>query len=185
MRKVQFCSGQNHLVGWENYDTDINIVDVLPFPKTTIDFIFIEHGIEHITQSEALSFFRECNRILKPGGVIRVTFPDVSRCFNLECIERYNLLWGKKYHEIKLINTLMINMIGWGHKAFWDCTTMRAALSINEFNTYEAPNGKSEYKELQDIEKHWKMAYARGGYTEEQAKKLEALHAGTIEGVKI
>ena len=41
--------------------------------------------IEHLDKEEAICFLREAYRVLKPGGIIRVVVPDISKI-----IGRYN-----------------------------------------------------------------------------------------------
>jgi predicted SAM-dependent methyltransferase len=51
----------------------------LPFESDCCDLIFSEHCLEHIEYPEPVSFlFRECLRVLKPGGVLRFSVPDAE-----------------------------------------------------------------------------------------------------------
>ncbi|MHB8904501.1 MAG: glycosyltransferase [Melioribacteraceae bacterium] len=50
----------------------------LPFLDNTVDFIFDEDFIEHLTQKEQVLFLAETFRALKPGGIHRVTTPNLS-----------------------------------------------------------------------------------------------------------
>src|SRR5437870_645768 len=50
----------------------------LPFADASVDAVFCEEAIEHIAKSEAEGFLRECVRILRPGGVMRITTPDLD-----------------------------------------------------------------------------------------------------------
>lgn len=50
----------------------------LPFLDNTVDFIFDEDFIEHLTQKEQVLFLAETFRVLKPGGIHRVTTPNLS-----------------------------------------------------------------------------------------------------------
>jgi SAM-dependent methyltransferase len=59
----------------------IKRVDVrkgLPLVDETVDFIYTSHFIEHLTKTEGLRLFRECYRVLKPGGWIRIVCPDLK-----------------------------------------------------------------------------------------------------------
>lgn len=48
----------------------------LPFNDNTFDGIFCEHVVEHFDYKNGRSLLKECLRILKPGGVIRIIVPD-------------------------------------------------------------------------------------------------------------
>jgi SAM-dependent methyltransferase len=50
-----------------------------PFPDGTFDWVFSEHFIEHIDLDEAIAWLGEMRRILRPGGLIRITTPDLRR----------------------------------------------------------------------------------------------------------
>lgn len=185
MKKIQFCSGNNHLPGWENFDSNIDIRKILPFQPESVDFIFIEHGIEHVTQTEAYFFLERCYGILKPGGVIRLTFPDVYKILmDQECQETYSQRWGYNYSKDKTINALKMNIFGWGHLSFWTRGGMMAALAACGFKPFAVNAENSEYEELQNIEQHWKHPAQQLNLKEEEAKKMENSHTTNVEGVK-
>ena len=72
--------------GWLNSDIEPKLKDILyldatqdfPIEDNSFDYIFSEHMIEHITYNDAKRMISECFRILKPGGVIRISTPDLS-----------------------------------------------------------------------------------------------------------
>lgn len=51
-----------------------------PFPiaSESCDHVFAEHFIEHLPQEEAVHWLREMGRLLKPGGSIRISTPDLA-----------------------------------------------------------------------------------------------------------
>lgn len=49
-----------------------------PFEGESADGIIACHLLEHFECLEAVLFLKECLRILKPGGVLRVVVPDAS-----------------------------------------------------------------------------------------------------------
>ena len=53
--------------------------DRLPFPDNSIEFVYTEHMFEHILPMQCSAFLREAYRVLKPGGVIRITTPDLEK----------------------------------------------------------------------------------------------------------
>ena len=50
----------------------------IPFPDRTFDCVYHSHVFEHIDRDDALPFLKECFRVLKPGGVLRVVVPDLE-----------------------------------------------------------------------------------------------------------
>ena len=50
-----------------------------PFEDESFEMIYSEHMFEHILPMDGSSFLREMYRILKPGGVLRVTTPDLEK----------------------------------------------------------------------------------------------------------
>ena len=52
--------------------------DRLPFDDASLDFIFSEHFLAHLFLDEAIELLRECARILRPRGVLRLVVPDAD-----------------------------------------------------------------------------------------------------------
>jgi predicted SAM-dependent methyltransferase len=50
----------------------------IPLSDKSVDFIYGSHMIEHLSRWEALIFVRECRRVLRDGGVLRLTTPDLE-----------------------------------------------------------------------------------------------------------
>src|SRR6266403_3096147 len=79
--------GSRPLPGWINLDAargdQIDIVwDLrrgLPFSNQSCAAIFGEHVIEHIPKEGAEFLLRECHRVLRPGGVVRLSTPDAGK----------------------------------------------------------------------------------------------------------
>jgi len=86
VRRLQLGAGPNALAGWLNTDIapagpGVAYLDATrPFPLTdeTFDYVFSEHQIEHIEARHALPMLRECFRVLKPGGHLRIATPDLA-----------------------------------------------------------------------------------------------------------
>ncbi len=51
----------------------------IPFPDGRAEAAFAEHLFEHIGFDGGLALMKECFRVLKPEGVLRITVPDLER----------------------------------------------------------------------------------------------------------
>jgi len=83
MTKLNLGCGGRKIDGFINLDIEDyggNVVhDVregLHYDDETVEFINASHFIEHLNLFEAIDVLRECFRVLKPGGKIRITVPD-------------------------------------------------------------------------------------------------------------
>jgi SAM-dependent methyltransferase len=50
----------------------------LLYPDETFDAAYALHVIEHLTPAEGRSFVNELYRVLKPGGILRISTPDLE-----------------------------------------------------------------------------------------------------------
>lgn len=50
----------------------------LPFPDGTFDSVYALHIIEHLTPEEASRFVAETRRVLRAGGILRLSTPDLE-----------------------------------------------------------------------------------------------------------
>ncbi len=50
----------------------------LPYDPNSFDAVYHSHVLEHLTPEDAVTMLRECHRVLRPGGVMRVVVPDLE-----------------------------------------------------------------------------------------------------------
>jgi predicted SAM-dependent methyltransferase len=86
-------------------DAFVDMREPLPFPDLSIDAIFCEEGIEHIAKAPAVALLQECFRVLKPGGAIRISTPDLDYfCARTlghnDCDEINELFYGHHHHYL-------------------------------------------------------------------------------------
>lgn len=55
-----------------------NILKGLPFDRESIDAIFSSCMLEHFTPEQAKRYMKECYRVLRRGGIIRIVVPDLE-----------------------------------------------------------------------------------------------------------
>ena len=172
VRKLQLGAGHNTLPGWLNTDIysasqELVILDVtepFPFPDHTLDYILSEHHIEHLTYPEGMSMLKECYRVLKPGGKIRIATPDLAVLLDLYTTKNKNNTQKNYikvmvdnfiseigiYHETFVINNAFQN---WGHKFLYDQPTLEQLMSEVGFVqlTHHQP-GESDDVNLHGVE---------------------------------
>ena len=56
-----------------------NLTQGIPFPDASFDIVYHSHLLEHFPKHEAESFLKECCRVLRPQGVLRVVVPDLEQ----------------------------------------------------------------------------------------------------------
>jgi len=69
--------GKNYITKWPKVRLK-NIKKRLPFEDKSVDFIYCSHVIEHFERWEAIKILRECRRILKKDGIMRIIVPDLA-----------------------------------------------------------------------------------------------------------
>src|SRR5947208_1222158 len=55
----------------------------LPFPDRHFDAVYHSHVVEHIRRLDVAAFLRECYRVLRPRGIMRIVTPDLERLCEL------------------------------------------------------------------------------------------------------
>ncbi|MGZ3644750.1 MAG: class I SAM-dependent methyltransferase [Ktedonobacteraceae bacterium] len=91
IRKLHLGAGLNVLDGWLNTDlrplkaglVHLNAMKPYPIPDASFDYVFSEHMIEHVTFQDGQTMLRECFRVLKKDGKIRLSTPDLERMLAL------------------------------------------------------------------------------------------------------
>lgn len=100
--KIHIGAGGNPLPDWVNIDSwpaelSLDVTWGLPFGDGAADYVFMSHMLEHLFYpDDALSVLREVERVLAPGGRIRVIVPDVEKCLKAYVEEDEKFFEGRK-----------------------------------------------------------------------------------------
>jgi predicted SAM-dependent methyltransferase len=73
-----------------------NLRKPLPFSDNSFSAVYASHLLEHFYLNEAQNLLKECHRVLKPGGILRIMVPDLE-----ERIKNYSAS-KKSYGESKV-----------------------------------------------------------------------------------
>lgn len=160
---VNIGCGNRPLTGFVNIDlepgADINrdVREGLPFEEDCVSAIYSEHFFEHLSKAEGLAFLRECRRVLKPGGTVRIAMPDLD-----DVVQRYTsedwlgdsdlLRMGFDWVEnrCEMIN---VSMREWGHKWLYNEEELASVGRLAGFDLRErCAWGESDVPALNGLE---------------------------------
>lgn len=90
-RLVNLGCGERFHPNWINFDLISNSPQVhrhdlsrgVPLPDASCDVVYHSHVLEHIRKKDVAFFMKECRRVLRIGGVIRIAVPDLERICRL------------------------------------------------------------------------------------------------------
>lgn len=143
--RLHFGCGTSRLEGWINVDlvglpVDLswNIRRPLPFRRDTVDVIFHEHVLEHIDAYHGYHFLKECYRILKPGGVMRIVLPDARRYLASYFDPEHKFLDSWRGQRFTPMLALQEEFYSFGHRAMYDYETLALFCRVIGFNVIEA-----------------------------------------------
>ena len=63
---------------WNDKIYIYNLNERFPWENGSADIIYCSHTLEHFSKQEGLDFLRECHRVLKKDGIIRIVVPDLK-----------------------------------------------------------------------------------------------------------
>lgn len=166
--KLNIGCGTDYKKGWVNIDnnSDNNIIKLdlnwdlrnpLPYSDNTIDYIFHEHFLEHLTVEEGQSSLMDFHRILKPGGVMRIAMPDLDEAVSLYLDASWKQSPLIKNHNMDFVQTnaelLNMSFRWWGHKWLYNWEELERRPREAGFSKIQKmKQGKSMHKELINLE---------------------------------
>ena len=147
---LNFGAGPNQLPEpWQNLDPTHDIRKRLKFESDSAAAILAEHVIEHVPFLQGLGFFQECLRVLAPGGVLRIAFPDIGRFLVSDwpdfALNKAALRYAEGLSKrprvalpgtsLEMTRAAMRQMLtGWGHQTAWTERSAAGALLVVGFS---------------------------------------------------
>lgn len=121
----------------------LDVRNGLPYPTGGVDLIFLCHFLEHLTYTEARTFLKECRRVLKPEGAMRILVPDAQLLVKKYIYHPHPMDVGSldEFDEISDGATAAPTVVGklWellfaGHQAAYDQETLTHYLQEASFD---------------------------------------------------
>ena len=161
--KLNIGCGEVHFPGWVNIDMDSPKADLLhdmrnplPYEAGTVDFIYSEHFIEHVTAQEGVNVLTDFFRVLKPGGVVRIATPDLNYLLFKYFFFWKKQAWIKKYgYEWLKTKAEMVNLCfrEWGHQYLYNEEELERRIMEAGFKKIRKQRwNRSSYPELRNME---------------------------------
>jgi SAM-dependent methyltransferase len=120
----------------------------LPLHDNAVDFIYSSHFFEHLFKDDAANLLKACAQALKPGGIIRISIPDLAYAVllyglgkKIEMLEDYFFVSGKGSYLAR-------------HKYMYDFDLIKTALEQAGFSGVtrcEYRQGKTPDVEMLDV----------------------------------
>ena len=87
MKMLNIGCGHRYHPEWTNIDVDpasaevmkVDIIKGLPFEDNSFDLVYHSNVLEHLPAEMGKNLIRECYRVLKPGGLLRINVPDLEK----------------------------------------------------------------------------------------------------------
>src|ERR1700745_798689 len=135
--------GLVYLLDGTSYFMQLDISAAVPFEDACFDWVYAQHLIEHVEPDAGVGWLAEIHRTLMPGGLLRLTTPDLrkyaesylsGRGFFAEHRQRVRLLVPG--HAMPQRPAFMLNQIFnfYGHRWIYDADELTYALSCAGFD---------------------------------------------------
>lgn len=152
-RCLEIGAGWNTRPGWLTTDLNpppghacikLDATKTFEIPSESFDFIYSEHMIEHVSFEDGRNMLEECNRVLKPSGVIRIVTPSLGFLSRVMSSDRGMLedryrnwsveTWVPEAPQVT--NALFLNNFvrNWGHTFIYDRETLELVLRLSGFD---------------------------------------------------
>jgi predicted SAM-dependent methyltransferase len=167
--RLHLGAGPHRLQGWLNSDlvagpVHLDLARPLPLPDGAFAYVFAEHVIEHLAEQAGAALLVELHRVARPGGVVRLTTPDLRKVIALyedrnpvvardDYASYLATQTGKSYEQpCRLFNDYLRL---WGHRYVYDEDDLTSKCMAAGFaEVVRREPGESVHAMLRGIEHH-------------------------------
>lgn len=121
-------------------DVEPDVVDDITklqkFEDNSVDLIFTSHTLEHVKREEVHKTLGRWYEVLKPGGKLFVSVPDMQAVcehyiYNKDIWLLRNFIWGSQKHDYDY------HYVGWDFKSLYDDLLSVGFVGIERYNWQE------------------------------------------------
>lgn len=193
IRKLHIGCGEKTMDGWLNADffpwsptvLHLDATKHFPIDDKQFDYVFSEHMIEHIPYPQGFLMLSECYRILREGGTIRITTPNLAFLIDLykdnkSDVQKEYIKFAAdgfiKYAPCADSAFVINNFVrDWGHQFIYDEKTLRATMERAGFKKITRRElNESDAAALRNLED-----------TNRMPERFLRLESFTLEGTKL
>jgi predicted SAM-dependent methyltransferase len=141
-----------------DWPRDVRRADVrkrIPFPDSSVACIYSSHTFEHFTYPESSAVARECFRVLRPGGILRIVVPDLGILVRDYLAETADPMASHRFISRLLLTASVRDMVHTGahHKQMFDARSLAHMLRETGFRAPElSAFGSSRIAEIEQVE---------------------------------
>jgi len=127
----------------------------IPFPDSSVSCIYSSHTFEHFTYEESRAVARECFRVLRPGGILRIVVPDLGIMVRDYLADTADPMASHRFVARLLLTASVRDIVHAGahHKQMFDARSLAHMLQGAGFPAPELSTfGSSRIAEITEIE---------------------------------
>jgi len=141
-----------------DWPRDVLRVDVrrrIPFPDSSVSCVYSSHTFEHFTYEQSRAVARECFRVLKPAGILRIVVPDLGLMVRDYLADTDDPMASHRFVSRFLLTASVRGIVhaGANHKQMFDTRSLVHMLQGVGFVAPELSSfGSSRIAEIAEIE---------------------------------
>lgn len=183
-----------------------DITQPLKFPDNSVDVIFLEHVVEHVSLMPVLGFMRESLRVLKPGGALRIVCPMLEPMLAFDAGTPQGQAYVKDYlsthfsEEDRALRALGLDgvsgfpkmfflnalFLSHDHRWIWSTRAMRQTLLAVGFASAEVKKVGESVDPDYAIERRHRAIYTGSSWREDRElpSPIYDPESGVVEAIK-
>lgn len=124
----------------------------VPLPDACVDAYYLEHVLECVSFRDALGFFHEAWRTLKPGGIMRIAVADISRIMDYAGMIVPELSGQLQDGQPSVMSLLVWMEDKLEHRSFWTRELLEVCLKSVGYDVAVREAGQSSHHLLSGLE---------------------------------